>query len=53
MVKLGSVFDSSTGFILPNGAVRSPDAAWVRAETLAVLNPEPEGFLPLAPDFSG
>ncbi len=25
--KLGSVFDSSTGFILPNGAVLSPDAA--------------------------
>lgn len=26
----GLVFDSSTGFILPNGAKRSPDAAWVR-----------------------
>ena len=49
--KLGSVFDSSTGFILPNGAVRSPDAAWVCRERLAALNPDPEGFLPLAPDF--
>jgi Uma2 family endonuclease len=51
--KLGSMFDSSTGFILPNGAVRSPDAAWVRSERLTALtlNPEPEGFLPLAPDF--
>src|SRR5947209_8289624 len=27
--RLGQVFDSSTGFRLPNGAVRSPDAAWV------------------------
>ena len=26
--KLGCVFDSSTGFKLPNGATRSPDAAW-------------------------
>jgi Uma2 family endonuclease len=49
--KLGSVFDSSTGFILPNGAIRSPDAAWVSSERLIELNPNPEGFLPLAPDF--
>jgi Uma2 family endonuclease len=49
--ELGSVFDSSTGFILPNGAIRSPDAAWVASERLLVLNPNPEGFLPLAPDF--
>ena len=26
---LGIVFDASTGFELPNGASRSPDAAWV------------------------
>src|SRR5256885_9946340 len=25
----GTTFDSSTGFRLPNGAVRSPDAAWI------------------------
>jgi Uma2 family endonuclease len=49
--KIGSVFDSSTGFILPNGAIRSPDAAWVSTERLIALNPNPEGFLPLAPDF--
>jgi Uma2 family endonuclease len=48
---MGVVFDSSTGFILPNGAVRSPDAAWVSTERLVALNPNPEGFLPLAPDF--
>jgi Uma2 family endonuclease len=49
---LGVVFDSSTGFILPNGAVRSPDAAWVARERITALNPNPEGFLPLAPDFA-
>ena len=27
----GIVFGSSTGFTLPNGAVRSPDAAWISA----------------------
>ncbi len=27
--KLGVAFESSTGFILPNGATRSPDAAWI------------------------
>ena len=50
-VGLGVVFDSSTGFILPNNAIRSPDAAWVSTERLIALNPSPEGFLPLAPDF--
>src|SRR6266704_2459300 len=28
----GIVSDSSTGFTLPNGAVRSPDASWMRRE---------------------
>jgi Uma2 family endonuclease len=49
--KAGMVFDSSTGFILPNGATRSPDAAWVALERINALNPNPDGFLPLAPDF--
>jgi Uma2 family endonuclease len=48
----GVAFDSSTGFKLPNGAVRSPDAAWVRQDRLDALNPDPESFLPLAPDFA-
>jgi Uma2 family endonuclease len=47
----GVVFDSSTGFRLPNGAVRSPDAAWVKQDRLDALNPNPESFLPLAPNF--
>ncbi|MGA7953459.1 MAG: Uma2 family endonuclease [Gloeobacterales cyanobacterium] len=49
--KLGRVYDSSTGFRLPNGAVRSPDAAWVKQERLDTLEYDPEKFLPLAPDF--
>lgn len=47
----GLVFDSSTGFKLPNNADRSPDAAWVRRDRLEALNPNPDRFLPLAPDF--
>ena len=49
--RLGIVFDSSTGFKLPNGAVRSPDAAWIRQDRLDQLHLDPEKFLPLAPDF--
>lgn len=48
----GEVFDSSTGFRLPNGAVRSPDVVWVRTETWNQLTPEQqEKFPPLCPDF--
>ena len=32
----GRTFDSSGGFVLPNGAVRSPDAAWVSHDRLAL-----------------
>ncbi len=50
--RLGKVFDSSTGFKLPNGADRSPDAAWVRLERWEALTPEQRHkFPPLAPDF--
>lgn len=48
----GLAFDSSTGFKLPNGANRSPDASWVSRERLEALNPDPARFLPLAPDFA-
>src|SRR4028118_2360486 len=48
---MGLAFDSSTGFKLPNGADRSPDASWVRRERLESLNPDPAKFLPMAPDF--
>jgi len=48
----GVAFDSSAGFILPNGAIRSPDVSWVKRTRLAVLTPEQkQRFLPLCPDF--
>ena len=50
--KLGVAFDSSTGFKLPNGAERSPDASWVRKETWESLtDAEKERFAPICPDF--
>ncbi|MGK7890440.1 MAG: Uma2 family endonuclease [Leptolyngbyaceae cyanobacterium] len=49
---LGEAFDSSTGFRLPNGANRSPDASWVKRERWDALTlEEQEGFVPLCPDF--
>ena len=36
----GRFFDSSGGFILPNGAKRSPDASWVLKTRLAALTSE-------------
>ena len=49
---VGLTFDSSTGFRLPNGAKRSPEASWVRREKWdALTEEEKEGFAPLCPDF--
>ena len=49
----GVVFDSSTGFRLPNGAVRSPDAAWVSQSVWEALSDEQRRkHLPLCPDFA-
>jgi len=51
--KLGKSFDSSTGFKLPNGAIRSPDASWVSMERWEALTPQQrKKFLPLCPDFA-
>jgi Uma2 family endonuclease len=48
----GITFDSSTGFTLPNGAKKSPDASWVLRSRLAALTPQQkEKFLPLCPDL--
>jgi Uma2 family endonuclease len=48
----GAVYDSSGGFILPNGARRSPDVAWVALERRNAFTAEQrQGFLPLCPDF--
>jgi len=48
----GVAFDSSAGFRLPNGAMRSPDAAWVQVSRLQPLSHgEKQRFIPLCPDF--
>lgn len=49
---LGKAFDSSTAFILPNGAIRSPDASWVSRERWEALTSEQKGtFANICPDF--
>lgn len=49
---LGDVASSSTGFILPNGSTRSPDAAWISDERMAAVPEEElEQFPHLVPDF--
>lgn len=51
--RLGKAFDSSTGFRLPNGAVRSPDVSWLKLERWEALTPEQrQKILPLCPDFA-
>jgi Uma2 family endonuclease len=48
----GLSFDSSTMFILPNGAKRSPDGSWVSRERWDALSQEErDKFAPLCPDF--
>ena len=46
------LFDSSAGFLLPDGSVRSPDASVVRLERWQALSEaERDGFPPLCPDL--
>ena len=48
----GVVSDSSTGYLLPNGAERAPDASWtLRARVESVPTETRRKFLPLCPDF--
>jgi Uma2 family endonuclease len=48
----GTVGDSSTGFVLPNGARRSPDASWTAREEIGKLPRESlEGYWHLCPAF--
>jgi Uma2 family endonuclease len=48
----GKLFDSSTGFELPEGGDRSPDVAWIALDKWEAMTPEERrGFLPLCPDF--
>ncbi|BAZ80704.1 Uma2 family endonuclease [Sphaerospermopsis kisseleviana CS-549] len=48
----GVGFGSSGGFTLPNGAVRSPDAAWIKKERWeAIPTEQRKKFAPICPDF--
>src|SRR5580704_11743079 len=48
----GVAFDSSAGFTLPNGAIRSPDSSWItRVRWRALPREQREQFAPLCPDF--
>ncbi|MGB5969687.1 MAG: Uma2 family endonuclease [Spirulinaceae cyanobacterium] len=50
--ELGKAFDSSTGFTLPNGAIRSPDACWISRQRWDALTLEQKGTFPhICPDF--
>ena len=50
--KNGVVFDSSTGFKLPDGSVKSPDVSWLPNSKAASLSEEErKGFAPVCPDF--
>lgn len=48
----GRAFESSTGFTLPNRALRSPDASWISYERWNALSDEERaGFAKICPDF--
>ena len=50
--KNGKAFGPTAGFTLPNGAIRSPDAAWIRLERWLALSKERRRkLLPLCPEF--
>ena len=50
--KQGKAFGPSVQFFLPDGSARSPDAAWVSSERLALLTKEQRRqFLRLVPEF--
>ena len=48
----GNTFDSSTAFIFPNGATRSPNTSWVSNELWNTLTDEEQDRFPkISPDF--
>jgi len=48
----GKGFDSSSGFTLPDGAVRSPDLSWIKLERWnALTEQQREKFAHICPDF--
>jgi len=49
----GVCFDSSAGFTLPNGAIRSPDGAWIKRNRWDKLTEQQKKtFAPICPDFA-
>jgi Uma2 family endonuclease len=49
----GVCFGNTAGFILPNGAIRSPDASWIKREKWESLTAEQrKKFIPFCPDFA-
>ncbi len=50
--KLGACFDSSTGFTLNDGSVRSPDVSWMKNEKWKNISKEEKlKFAHVCPDF--
>jgi Uma2 family endonuclease len=48
----GVTFDSNAGFTLPDGSMRSPDAAWIAwPRWNALTKGEQDGFAPICPEF--
>lgn len=48
----GKVFDSNTGFTLPDGSMRAPDASWVSWSRWNALTQEQrKKFAPVCPEF--
>ncbi|MEM6397946.1 MAG: Uma2 family endonuclease [Bacteroidota bacterium] len=48
----GEAYSSSTGFTLPDGSIRSPDAAWISNERLEnIPDEEFDHFTEVVPDF--
>jgi Uma2 family endonuclease len=48
----GEVFDSSTVFVLTDGARRSPDVSWIQLNRWNQLtDSQQDGFPPIVPDF--
>ena len=48
----GKGFDSSTGFTLPNGAIRSPDLSWMTSKKWnSIPKAKRKKFAPICPDF--
>jgi Uma2 family endonuclease len=50
--KLGGAFDSSTGFRMKSGNIRSPDVSFISKDRLQGLKRPPKGFFEGAPDLA-